>query len=98
MPPDYLPWPVPVATIIYIAVYLLLENKQARGRHYFSKLMKYLGVDLMTAPKDQPTTGCLRCPQRIRLWHRPGTPDATQKLCRDCRYVLGREQAERYVA
>lgn len=46
----------------------------------------------------QLTTGCLRCPQRIRAWHREGTPAATRMLCKDCRDVLGREQAERFVA
>ena len=35
--PDYLPWPVPAVTTIYIAVYLLLENKQARGRFLISR-------------------------------------------------------------
>lgn len=54
----------------------------------------------MTEPREKevPTTGCLRCPQRVRIKHRPGVPAATRKLCRDCRYVLGRELSAKYVA
>lgn len=48
--------------------------------------------------KEVPTTGCLRCPQRVPASYRRSTSPQAKKLCRDCRYVLGRAESKRYVA